>query len=173
MYQRQGYASGDPSPGFGAQLGARNGGPNAPAPVPGDIDGPQASAPFDTRVDNFRFHPDYRIDRILFREILGTVTDTIYLRPHGRIRLAEVGPGRLDLSLAVIASFAAQASSTPSGARPLGIELDPTLAYTTTNGFVAAIEYAAFFPFAAFDNPSAGLDAKPAQLLRFRLGLHY
>ena len=168
-----GYASGDPTPGFGAQLGARNDGTSGFAPQPGDIDGPQAAAPFDTRADNFRFHPDYRIDRILFREILGTVTDAIYLRPHARVRLAELGPGRLDLSLAVIASFAAQASSTPSGERGLGVELDPTLAYTTTNGFVAALEYAALFPLSGFDNPDLGLEAKPAQLLRLRLGVHY
>jgi len=168
-----GYASGDPAPGFGAQLGARASGPNAAAPQPGDIDGPQASAPFDTRVDNFRFHPDYRIDRILFRELIGTVTDAIYVRPHARVRLAQVGPGRLDASVAVIASLAAQPASTPSGARALGLEVDPTIAYATRDGFVASLEYAAFFPFAAFDNPVAGLDAKPAQLLRFRLGLHY
>jgi len=168
-----GYASGDPAPGFGAQLGARDGGTTAAPPQPGDIDGPQASAPFDTRVDNFRFHPDYRIDRILFRELIGTVTDAIYIRPHARVRLAQVGPGRLEASLAVIASLAAEPSSTPSGSRPLGVELDPTLAYVTRDGFVAALEYAAFFPLAAFDNPVAGLDAQPAQLLRFRLGLHY
>ncbi len=168
-----GYASGDAAPGFGALLGARNGGPNQPPAQPGDIDGPQANAPFDTTVNNFRFHPDFRIDRILFREIIGTVTDAIYIRPHARIRLATVGPGKLEASLAVIASFAAQASSTPSGDRGLGLEIDPTLAYVTSNGFVASLEYAALFPLSGFDNPAAGLNAKPAQLLRFRLGLHY
>jgi len=168
-----GFASGDPAPGFGALLGANDQGPNAPAPQPGDLDGPQAVAPFDTRVDNFRFHPDYRIDRILFREIIGTVTDAIYLRPHARVVLARVGPGTLQASLAVIASFAAEPSSTPSGERALGLELDPTLAYVTRDGFLATVEYAALFPFAAFDNPAVGLEAKPAQLLRFRLGFHY
>ena len=168
-----GYASGDAAPGFGALLGARNGGPNQRAAQPGDIDGRQADAPYDTTVNNFRFHPDYRIDRILFREIIGTVTDTIYVRPHARVKLADVGPGRLEASLAVIASFAAQATSTPSGDRGLGLEIDPTLAYVTRNGFVASLEYAALFPLSGFDNPVAGLNAKPAQLLRFRLGLHY
>ena len=45
--------------------------------------------PRDRTVDNFRFHPDYRIDRILFREIIGTVTDAVYLRPHARATLAK------------------------------------------------------------------------------------
>lgn len=168
-----GFASGDSAPGFGAQLGARNGGVNAPATRPGDIDGPQANTPRDTTVDNFRFHPDYRIDRILFREIIGTVTDAIYVRPHVRVRLVQLGPARLEARLEAIASFAAEPSSTPSGERNLGLEVDPTLAYIHDAGFVASLEYAAFFPGAAFDNPGAGLDAAPAQLLRLRLGMHF
>ena len=168
-----GYASGDPAPGFGALLGARNGGTSAAAPQPGDIDGPQAFAPRDTRVDNFRFHPDYRVDRILFREIIGTVTDAVYIRPHTRFRLASLGPGRLELGVAAIASMAVETASTPGGARGLGVEIDPTLAYITDHGFVASLEYAALFPLAGLDNPLLGLDAKPAQLLRLRLGFNY
>ena len=168
-----GFASGDPAPGMGALYGRNDRGTSAPAPQPGDLDGPQARAPFDTRVDNFRFHPDYRIDRILFREIVGTVTDAIYVRPHGRVRLAELGPGRLEAQLAVIASFAVEPSSTLSGERGLGIEVDPTLVYATTQGFLASLEYAVLFPLAGFDNPTAGLDARPAQLFRARLGLQF
>ena len=52
----------------------------------GQLDGPQANLPRDHTVDNFRFHPDYHIDQILFREIIGTVTDAIYVRPHVRAR---------------------------------------------------------------------------------------
>ncbi len=168
-----GFASGDPAPGMGALYGRNDRGTSAAAPQPGDLDGPQARAPFDTRVDNFRFHPDYRIDRILFREIVGTVTDAIYVRPHGRVRLAELGPGRLEAQLAVIASFAVEPSSTLSGERGLGIEVDPTLVYATTQGFLASLEYAVLFPLAGFDNPTAGLDARPAQLFRARLGLQF
>ncbi|MBE7453319.1 MAG: TIGR04551 family protein [Kofleriaceae bacterium] len=159
-----GVASGDDAPGFGAFPA-----PGAAAPRPGDLDGPQADPPGDTTVDNFRFHPDYKIDRILFAELVGTVTDAIYLRPHVRLTLAEVGPGRLDLTVAAVASWAVAPSSTPSGARHLGLELDPTLAYQA-EGFRAALDYAVLRPGAAFDNPVAGLDAAAAQLVRLRLG---
>jgi hypothetical protein len=37
------------------------------------------------------------------------------------------------------------------------------------DGFGAALEYAALFPFAGLDNPVAHLNAKPAQLVRLRL----
>ncbi|MBA3819868.1 MAG: alpha/beta fold hydrolase, partial [Deltaproteobacteria bacterium] len=117
-----GYASGDDAPGFGAfpVVGEA-------APMAGAFDGAQANLPRDRTVDNFRFHPDYRIDQILFREIIGTVTDAIYLRPHARTTLLTAGAGRLEAAAALIASWAVEASSTPSGARGLGIELDPEL----------------------------------------------
>ena len=159
-----GYASGDPAPGFGA-----NPAPNAAAPRPGDLDGPQANPPRDNRVDNFRFHPDYRVDRILFREIIGTVTDAVYLRPHVRVRVVEARSGRLTASLAAIWSSAIYASSTPGGAHALGTELDPSLVYESKDGFSAALEHGIFFPGAGLDNPAFRLPARTAQVFRLRM----
>jgi len=163
-----GFASGDDAPGFGAFPEA-----NATAARAGDLDGPQADLPRDSTVDNFRFHPDYRIDRILFREIIGTVTDAIYLRPHGRYRLLDTGHAQLSFTMAIVAAWAVQDSSTPGGNRNLGYELDPGLSYVSRDGFRAAIDYALFLPGAAFDNAAAGLSARSAQLLRVRLGYHF
>ena len=47
----------------------------------GDLDGPQARPPGDATIDNFRFHPDYHVDLILWRRIIGQVTDAIYVKP--------------------------------------------------------------------------------------------
>jgi uncharacterized protein (TIGR04551 family) len=159
-----GYASGDPAPGFGVRQSL-----TARQPLPGDVDGPQANPPHDNRVDNFRFHPDYRVDRILWREILGTVTDAVYLRPHVRGTLWKTMPGQLSASLAGVASFAVNGASAPGQRSPLGVELDPTLSYKSRDGFGAALEYGALFPLAGLDNPLLGLKAKPAQLIRLRL----
>lgn len=159
-----GYASGDPAFGFGVTSRL-----DAPAPKPGDLDGPQAVPPKDSRVDNFRFHPDYRIDRILWREIIGTVTDAVYVRPHVRYTLAESTTGKLTASLAGVASFAAMIASTPGQASPLGIELDPTLTYRSRDGFGVALEHAVLFPLAGLDNVPQNLKARPAQLARVRL----
>lgn len=159
-----GFASGDPSPGFGAFPE-----PNAPAPEAGELDGAQADLPFDTRIDNFRFHSDYRVDRILFREIIGTVTDALYLRPHMQFPIADAGGARLLFETAAIASWAMEPASTPSGSRALGVEIDPSLRYETRDGFVASLDYALLLPLAAFDNPAMGLDARTAQLVRLHL----
>jgi uncharacterized protein (TIGR04551 family) len=159
-----GFASGDDAPGVGAFAAA-----DASATMPGDLDGPQANLPSDTTVDNFRFHPDYRIDQILFREIIGTVTDAIYLRPNVSYQLFDVGHATLTARFAAIASWAVEANSTPSGNRFLGVELDPTLRFESRDGFVGSLEYGLFLPGSAFDNAIATFAAEPAQLLRLRL----
>jgi len=158
-----GYASGDPAPGFGVVVN-----PNAKPPQNGDLDGPQASPRRDNRVDNFRFHTDYRIDRILFREILGTVTDAMYARPHARLRLTRTRSAELSATTDIIGSRAVEASSTLSGKAPLGVEVDPSLIFQT-HAFLAALDYAILFPLAGFDNVVTGQSGKPAQLLRLRL----
>ncbi len=142
-----GYASGDP----GATLGA------VPVPPPGD------------RIDSFRFHPDYHIDRILFREIVGTVTGAFYLRPHARARLFKVATGELRADVAVVASFAAADDWSPSGDRGLGVEVDPGLTYHSRDGFFVALDYGVLFPLSGMDNPAAGLKAQLAESIRLRL----
>ena len=159
-----GYASGDPAPGFGAYPGT-----NTAAPKAGDLDGPQANPPRDNRVDNFRFHSDYRVDRILFREIIGTVTDAVYVRPHVKLRLASSSSGALSAELAGITSWAVYATSTPGGQHALGTELDPTLAYVAKDGFRVSLEHGVFFPGAGFDNTQQRLPARTAQVFRVRM----
>jgi uncharacterized protein (TIGR04551 family) len=159
-----GYATGDKAPGFGAFTS------NSTGAVPkGELEGAQANPPYDNRVDNFRFHPDYHVDRIMFREIIGTVTDAAYVRPHARVRLLDAGPSTLTFSVAVIAAWAVQPTSTPGGKNALGLELDPTLLYRHRDGFSCALEHGAYFPGAAFDNPAQNLKARPAQVLKLRL----
>jgi uncharacterized protein (TIGR04551 family) len=161
-----GYASGDSAPGFGAFPK-----PGDPAAMPGALDGPQANPPGDRTVDNFRFHPDYHIDQILFREIIGTITDAIYVRPHVRATLLVVGAGHLEASATLIASWAVEATSTPSGQRPLGVELDPELRYASRDGFAATLDYGVLMPGSGFDNTM--LKAQPAQAMRLRLGFAF
>lgn len=163
-----GYASGDPAPGFGAFPSLDNAMPRA-----GDLDGSQARPPRDNRIDNFRFSPNYRIDRILFRQIIGTVTDAIYVRPHARARLVEIGPGTLTATFAAIASWAVAPTSTPSGQRALGVELDSSLVYRTRDGFLATVSYAVLVPGAAFDNPTMHLLARTAQSLELLAGYQF
>jgi uncharacterized protein (TIGR04551 family) len=155
-----GAASGDDAPGFGVrppldQLSSR----------PGDLDGPQLRLPGDATVDNFRFNPDYHIDLILWRHLIGTVTDAFYARPS----IAWSPLRGLQLDGALIASTALQGSSTPSGDRGLGVELDLGASYTLEPGFVARVAYGLLLPLSGLRNTRLGLDPELAQTLHLIL----
>lgn len=158
-----GIASGDGAPGFGV-----NPGPFDTPAEPGDLDGPQSRLPSDNAVNNFEFHPDYRVDQILFREIIGTVTDAVYVRPHVDFVFGRVGQGNFRFEFAGIYSQALNAASTPGQDTPLGIELNPSLKWEGT-AFSAALDYAILMPLSGMNNPRRGLEANEAQLLRLQL----
>lgn len=166
-----GAASGDAAPGFGAFVA-----PGAGPTQPGSFDGPQANFPRDTTVDNLRFHPDYIIDEILFRRIIGTITDAAYLKPQVSLRLAQVGTTALDAHLAAVASWAMQTSSTPSGSRALGLEWIAGVKLWSRDGFALSATGAWLLPGAAFDGHDAqGLPraAQSAQLVRADARFHF
>ena len=153
-----GFASGDDRAGFGAR-------PTATGQTrPGDVDGPQfdlTARPTDANVNNFRFHPNYRVDLILWRRLIGTVTDAWYLRPMARYRLGSM----LTVEGAVIASVAMEGNSTPSGARPLGVETNVGLIYEQEHGFVARLDYALLVPLAGFRDVVRRLEPELAHAL--------
>jgi uncharacterized protein (TIGR04551 family) len=157
-----GFASGDDAPGMGAR-------PAGATPTqPGDLDGPQFnlnSPTPDTTIDNFRFHPNYRVDLILWRRIIGTVTDAVYLRPMVRYRLGPM----LTLEGAVIGSTALAGASTPSGEAPLGVETDLAVMYEQEHGFFARLDYGLLIPLSGFREVTRGLEPSPAHALHLVL----
>ena len=78
--------------------------------------------------------------------------------------------GALRLELYSVFSFAVEPTSTPSGDRGLGVEIDPSIAYHSDLGFDAALEQGTLIPLSGLDNPENGLVAKPAQVWKVRLG---
>jgi uncharacterized protein (TIGR04551 family) len=161
-----GVASGDPAPGFGAfpQAGG--------VPKPGELDGIQVDPPRDVRADNFRFHPDYRVDRILFAEIIGTVTDAIYVRPWIQARMLALSSSSLKARVSGTYSRALYASSTPGNSTELGIELNASIRWESRDGFDILTEYGVLIPFAGLSNPVTRT-ATPGQLLRVRLAWNF
>ena len=153
-----GVASGDSAPGFGVRFA--NGQTQT---VKGDLDGPQLRPPADNSVDNFAFHPDYRVDLILWRRIVGRVTDAVYVKPT--LRLGPFGNSQhhVTIDLSLIDSTALYAATPPGQAHRLGDELDVELRYRLELGFEALLSYGVFFPGAGFRNLDLSLAPKPAQ----------
>lgn len=137
-----GLASGDRSPGFGNYPGrtvCTTATPPACGLVPGIIDGRQYDYG-DPKPDwnNFRFNPAYRVDLILWRELIGGVTDGWYAKPNLRWEILE----GFAATAQVVYSQAIYATSTPSTRhKPLGIEVDLGLSYVSDDGFVAWLDY--------------------------------
>ncbi len=157
-------ASGDRQPGWGVYPLSE------PTPAAGSWDGAQQA---DGKINNFRFDPDFHVDTILWRQLVGTFTDGLVIRPGAQYNFTESIGARIDL----VYSRAMFAGSTPSGSfdygsgddifdnqgglvesfspNPnLGLEADVKLFYASVDGFHAWFEYAILFPFAGLDRRS-------------------
>ena len=155
-----GTASGDGAPGFG---NIPNRGtavdPNVP-PNYGAIEGPQWGRPGDNTINNFRFNPDYTVDLIFYRHIIGQITDSVYLRPSAHI---DIFPG-IHEDVSVLYAQAVCPSSTPSstsqdpaiihsplsnpGKKPLALELDSTTTISPTRAFTGWVSLGLLDPLA-------------------------
>jgi uncharacterized protein (TIGR04551 family) len=141
-----GAASGDKAPGFGNLPGRSCNYAVIPVvctpPPAGSIDGQQWAAD-DLNVNNYRFNPAYQVDLILWRRILGTVTDAWYVKPSFRWDVLD----GLSLGIQLVYSQAIYPQSTPStDQKPLGVELDVGVRYKSDDGFVFFLEYGVLQP---------------------------
>ena len=113
----------------------------------------------DHAINDFHFSPDYHVDEILFRHIMGTVTNAIYFKPQaaywfdlGRTRAIGINGG-------AIFSMAQVPVSTPGDALFYGIETDVSAGYrNTAEGFYAGITWGVFWPLAALNRPFEHLE---------------
>ncbi|HEX9052131.1 MAG TPA: TIGR04551 family protein [Anaeromyxobacter sp.] len=172
-----GMASGDDAPGFGNDPGRLVGAGSASytqgnqTPY-GSVEGAQWRPGIDRSIRNFRFNPAYRVDLVLWRHIIGQVTDAMYVKPTLRW---DILPG-LRLDEALVYSRAMFAQSTPSakpdprdssgytylkgsGDANLGIELDSTLTYGSGDGFHAWASWGVL-------QPLGGLSFEDAKMSR-------
>ena len=180
-----GFASGDAAPGFGNYPRRKVAGIDNNT-QPGDIDGPQYACQstggcVDSSIRNFRFNRDYRVDMILFREILGGVTDAFYVKPTVSYRIAD----GFHAFGSVIYSRAIFPESTPSATiqsdgtiradANLGFEINLGARYETEDGFFGELKWGILFPLAGFQD-NRTITPPPidsAQALRGTVGIKF
>jgi uncharacterized protein (TIGR04551 family) len=177
-----GWASGDAY--------ANNGGVGALQPGQTGIQQEFSSGGQASAISTFRFHPDYRVDLIFWRNIMSRVEGAYYFRPsvdYDFIRHADgekFGGGG-----AVIWSRASEFEQTPGHKRDLGVELDLQLYYqskdgslnddpTKIGGFFTMLQYGVFFPLGGLSYLPGQLNNVPfdaglsaAQIVRLFLGI--
>lgn len=142
----------------------------------------------------FRFHPDYRIDLILWRQIFRQVSGAYYFRPSVMYAFVDrPGGDRFYGRAAVIWSRASEFVQTRGNAADLGIEINAELTYQSNfrdtslgglpgAGFFASLQYGVLFPMAGLGprederqtgSPLSGFSFDTAQTLRGVLGVMY
>ncbi|HEX3694941.1 MAG TPA: TIGR04551 family protein [Polyangia bacterium] len=135
--------------------------------------------PGDHQINDFKFSPEYHVDQIFFRQIMGTVTNAIYAKPQIAYWFDLLNSRQLGLNAAFIYSLAQVAVSTPGNSNNLGFEMDLGVNYrNTAEGFYAGATWAVFFPFGALNRPDDiwGTDARTAsaaQMLRIFFGVKF
>ena len=147
-------ASGDGAPGWGVRPLMNTNGRR-------DVwDGAQIG-PNDTDITNFRFDPDFIVDMILWRQLIGQITDALIVRPTIQYNFTQGIGARVD----AIYSRSWFAESTPSASfdlpadngeltglgeanRNLGLEFNFKLFYDSVDGFHAWAQYGLLIPFA-------------------------
>ena len=146
-----GWASGD------AGLVPDSGRTSTLSPTPtGSIYGPRIQN--DDVYREFRFHPDYRIDLILNRNILGRVQGEYYFRPSVDYDFSRSTQGqRFGGGAAIIWTRASEFVQSPGHQRDLGVEFDLSLYYQSKDGalnddpdkmggFYTMLQYGVLFP---------------------------
>jgi uncharacterized protein (TIGR04551 family) len=142
--------------------------------------------PGDHKLTDFKFNPDYQIDQILFRRLLGTVTNALYIKPSVTYWLDLAEGRQLGLSGALLYSMALVPVSTPGNSLSYGVEANLGVTYRNPgDGFFGGVTYGVLWPMGALDrgrNPSGASttggftvtdDAETAQVLRAFLGIKF
>jgi uncharacterized protein (TIGR04551 family) len=137
--------------------------------------------PRDHSIRDLKFSPEYHIDSILFRNILGTVSNAIYFKPAVSYWFDLAQSRQLGVAGTVIYSVAQVPVSTPGNSLQYGLEMNASVSYrNTAEGFYAGMTWGVLWPFGALNRPSplwqdsqgAG-NASAAQILRGFLGVKF
>jgi uncharacterized protein (TIGR04551 family) len=107
--------------------------------------------PDDSKLSAFHFDRDFRVDQILFREVLGNISNAIFVKPYVQWDFFEDPDFDLGVRADLEAAWALESDSTPGGAGDLGYELDLSVFYRESNRFRAGVAMGVFLPGAAFD----------------------
>jgi uncharacterized protein (TIGR04551 family) len=157
-----GVASGDPAKGFGVEDQHTLGEGEKP----------------NTKLTSFKFDRNYHVDLLLFREVIGTVTNAFYVKPYISYDLFSSHEKALGARLDVLYAQALEPEATPGSDPFLGLEFDVRLFYHELNRFRFDVEAGFLIPGSAFNyvsttNPDNSREAGFAFTIQTRLSLMF
>lgn len=133
-----GFASGDEEEYFGF-LDMKNFPYYGSTPVP------------NKKLKNLKFDPNYTIDLLLFREVIGTITNAIYFKPYLSYNLFDSEDDFFGFRFDIEYARALEPSATPGDNPHLGLETDLRVIYEEKNRFSTMLEWGMLWPGGAFD----------------------
>jgi len=108
----------------------------------------QLGGPGDTKLTQFMFNRDYKIDLILWRHLIGAVTNAGYVKPFIQYDITK----SIGFKISNITSFALKEVATPGNSTMYGTEFDGDLGYTN-GGLFVGVSYGLLFPLGAMNHP--------------------
>jgi uncharacterized protein (TIGR04551 family) len=131
----------------------------------------------DESLTSFYFDRDYNVDLIMFRELLGGVSNATYFRPYLRYNVINQPTETWGFEIAAIYGYALEKEATPGQENGLGLEFDLEFFMTQKDRFRWSLAYGALFPMGAFNtlNPDGTLksEANTAQTLQMLFGIEF
>lgn len=124
-------------------------------------------------VTSFTFDRDYHVDLIMYREVIGAVTNSLYVKPSIEALLFSSGEDVIGGRLSAIYGHALQPSSTPGKEAPLGIETDISIFYEATGVARAELEAGVLVPLDAFRAGLGGPKPEVAFSLQARITMSF
>lgn len=110
----------------------------------GDPNNPNAD-----KLTQFAFNRDYKIDMILWRHLIGAVTNAGYVKPFIQYDVTK----SVSFKVANISSFALKRVATPGNEVMYGTEFDGELGYSS-GGLFVGLAYGVLFPLGAMNHPA-------------------
>jgi len=131
----------------------------------------------DRRIDSFRFNPAYNVDLLLFREMLGTVSNAAYFKPWAAFYFFQHFSVRAD----VMYALAMRPQSTIGNRYSYGVEIDGAARYhDAREPIFFQLQYGVMFPLPAFNrlrsSEGGGTfrdDARAVQTLQAQVGIKF
>jgi len=118
--------------------------------------------------EQFIFHQDFITDSLLFREVVGAVMNSVFIRPSLAYRL-DHGAQSFTFEGGLLSAWAMASEATPGQSSDYGIEADLKVVYTTSQNLKLAWTCAGLKPGKAL---APGIDAEaPSGLYSTQLDL--
>jgi len=103
-----------------------------------------------TKITNFKFDRNYHVDQILFREVVGAVTNAWYVKPYIQYDLFNAPDAAIGGRLDILYARALEPSAYPGDSPDLGLELDAKIFFASENKFYGDVTFGILFPGDAF-----------------------